>query len=202
MLSFACYRRKTIYLWNVWRPILHVLFYWPLPYFAGLLVWIRATNVPNFSQIGRQISELLRVKVLDIPHQLWTAYLSQMRPSPIEMKPVPDERPGAMSHWGNGTKILRASFSSSGRWKLIFTNVWPLITYKRTVRFFLKNIINCKYGPKVSLGTIFNPIGEGHLLSFSISLFIRRRLQTHFQPLYLHMYCMQCTPIWHKYVPS
>ena len=66
---------------------------------------------------------------------------------------------------------------------------------------FLKNIINCKYGPKVSLGTIFNPIGEGHLLSFSISLFIRRRLQTHFQPLYLHMYCMQRTPIWHKYVP-
>ena len=38
VLSFACYRRKTIYLWNVWRPILHVLFYWPLPYFAGLLV--------------------------------------------------------------------------------------------------------------------------------------------------------------------
>ena len=138
MLSFACYRRKTIYLWNVWRPILHVLFYWPLPYFAGLLVWIRATNVPNFSQIGRQISELLRVKILDIPHQLWTAYLSQMRPSPIGMKPVPDERPGAMSHWGNWTKILRASFSSSGRWKLIFTNVWPLITYKRTVRFFWK----------------------------------------------------------------
>ena len=67
---------------------------------------------------------------------------------------------------------------------------------------FLKNIINCKYGPKVSLGTIFNPIGEGHLLSFSISLFIRRRLQTHFQPLYLHMYCMQRTLIWHKYVPS
>ena len=67
---------------------------------------------------------------------------------------------------------------------------------------FLKNIISCKYGPKVSLGTIFNPIGEGHLLSFSISLFIRRRIQTHFQPLYLHMYCMQRTPIWHKYVPS
>ena len=68
----------------------------------------------------------------------WTAYLSQMRPSPIGMKPVPDERPGAMSHWGNWTKILRASFSSSGRWKLIFTNVWPLITYWRTVRFFWK----------------------------------------------------------------
>ena len=110
-------------------PYCTCFFYWPLPYFAGLLVWIRATNVPNFSQIGRQISELLRVKILDIPHQLWTAYLSQMRPSPIGMKPVPDERPGAMSHWGNWTKILRASFSSSGRWKLIFTNVWPLITY-------------------------------------------------------------------------
>ena len=53
---------------------------------------------------------------------------------------------------------------------------------------FLKNIINCKYGPKVSLGTIFNPIGEGHLLSFSISLFIRRRLQTHFSP-----YISTCT---------
>ena len=92
-----------------------LLFYLQLVYYAGLLVWIRATNVPNFSQIGRQISELLRVKILDIPHQLWTAYLSQMRPSPIGMKPVPDERPGAMSHWGNWTKILRASFSSFGR---------------------------------------------------------------------------------------
>ena len=129
VLSFACYRRKTIYLWNVWRPILHVLFNWPLPYSAGLLVWIRATNVPNFSQIERQKSELLRVKVLDIPLQLWTAYLSQIRPSPIGMKPVPDERPGAMSHWGIWTEILSDSFSSSGRWKLIFTNVWPLITY-------------------------------------------------------------------------
>ena len=69
----------------------------------------------KFQPNRRQISELLRVKILDIPHQLWTAYLSQMRPSPIGMKPVPDERPGAMSHWGNWTKILRASFSSSGR---------------------------------------------------------------------------------------
>ena len=202
MLSFACYRRKTIYLWNVWRPILHVLFYWPLPYFAGLLVWIRATNVPNFSQIGRQISELLRVKVLDIPHQLWTAYLSQMRPSPIEMKPVPDERPGAMSHWGNGTKILRASFSSSGRWKLIFTNVWPLITYKRTVRFFWKISLIVSMVLKYLLAPFSIQSVKVTFCLFSISLFIRRRLQTHFQPLYLHMYCMQCTPIWHKYVPS
>ena len=31
---------------------------------------------------------------------------------------------------------------------------------------FLKNIINCKYGPKVSLGTILNPIGEGHICLF------------------------------------
>ena len=82
---------------------MHVLFYKPLPYFEGLLVWMRATNVPNFSQIGRQISELLRVKILT-PNNLLT--------------------------------------DSS---------------------IFLKNIINCKYGPKVSLGTIFNPIGEGHL---------------------------------------
>ena len=50
VLFFACYRRITIYLWNVWRPILPVFFYWPLPFFAGFLVWIRATNVPNFSQ--------------------------------------------------------------------------------------------------------------------------------------------------------
>ena len=70
---------------------------------------------------------------------------------------------------------------------------------------FLKNIINCKYGPRVSRGTIFNPIGEGHLLSFSISLFIRRRLQTYFQPLisphvlhtahsYLAQICIFLTP--------
>ena len=49
-------------------------------------VWIRTTNVPNSSQIGRQISELLRVKILDILHHLWTAYLSQIRPSPIGNK--------------------------------------------------------------------------------------------------------------------
>ena len=136
--------------------ILYVLFYWLLLCFAGFLVSIRATKVPNFSQI----SELLRVKVLDIPHQLWTAYLSQIGPSPIGMKSVPDERLGTMSHWGNCSKILRASFLSSRRWKLTFTNVWSPIT------IFLKNIINCKYGPKVSLGTISNPIGESHLLSF------------------------------------
>ena len=201
MLSFACYRRKTIYLWNVWRPILHVLFYWPLPYFAGLLVWIRATNVPNFSQIGRQISELLRVKILDIPHQLWTAYLSQMRPSPIGMKPVPDERPGPWVTGATGRKFWEPRFEF---WALK-VDIYQCLTPNNLLTdspIFLKNIINCKYGSKVSLGTIFNPIGEGHLLSFSISLFIRRRLQTHFQPLYLHMYCMQRTPIWHKYVPS
>ena len=84
---------------------------------------------PNFGQIGWQKSELLRVKILDIPHQLWTAYLSQIRPSSIGMKPVPDERPGAMSHWGNWSKILRAFFSSSGRWKYIFTNIWHLINF-------------------------------------------------------------------------
>ena len=60
---------------NVWRPILGALLYLPLPYFAGLLVWMRATYVLNFSQIGRQISELLGLKILDIPQQLWTAYL-------------------------------------------------------------------------------------------------------------------------------
>ena len=53
----------------------------------------------KFSQIGRQISELLRVKILDILNHLWAAYLSQSRPSPIGVKPVPDERPGAMSYW-------------------------------------------------------------------------------------------------------
>ena len=86
-----------------------------------------------------------------------------MRPSPIGMKPVPDERPGAMSHWGNWTKILRASFSSSGRWKI---DIYQCLTPNNLLTdspIFLKNIINCKYGPKVSLGTIFNPIGEGHL---------------------------------------
>ena len=59
----------------------------------------------NFSQIGRQISELLRVKILDILHQLWTAYLSQIGPSSIGMKPVPDERPVGISDWGRLLKI-------------------------------------------------------------------------------------------------
>ena len=31
MLSFGCYRRKKVYLLNVWRPIVHVLFHWPHP---------------------------------------------------------------------------------------------------------------------------------------------------------------------------
>ena len=35
------------------HPYLQVLFYWPLPYFADLLIWIRTTNTPNISQIGR-----------------------------------------------------------------------------------------------------------------------------------------------------
>ena len=95
----------------------------------AFLVWIKATNVSNFSQIGRQISELLRVKILDIPHQLWTAYLSQMRPSPIGMKPVPDERPGAMSHCGNWTKILRASFFEFWALKVDIYQCLTLITY-------------------------------------------------------------------------
>ena len=52
----------------------------------------------HFSQIERQISELLGLKILDIPHQLWTAYLSQIRPSRMGMKLMPDERPRAMGH--------------------------------------------------------------------------------------------------------
>ena len=52
-----------------------------------------------------KISELLRVKILGIPHQLSTAYLSQSRPSPIGMKLMPDERPGAMSHWDHLLKL-------------------------------------------------------------------------------------------------
>ena len=49
-------------------------------------------------------SELLRVKIFDILHQFWTAYLSQIEPSPIGMKPLPDERPGAMSCWDHQLK--------------------------------------------------------------------------------------------------
>ena len=163
MLSFACYRRKTIYLWNVWRPILHVLFYWPLPYFARLLVWIRATNVLNFSQIGRQKSELLRVKILDIPHQLWTAYFSQMRPSPIGMKTC-----ARWKAWGHESlgQLDENSESLVFEFWALKVDIYQCLTPNNLLTdspIFLKNIINCKYGPKVSLGTIFNPIGEGHL---------------------------------------
>ena len=70
---------------------------------------------------------------------------------------------------------------------------------------FLKNIINCKYGPKVSLGTIFNPIGEGHLLS--ISIFVHQTTSTdpfpalisprvlHAAHSYLAQICTFLTPI-------
>ena len=107
-----------------------------------MLTWIRATKVPNFSQIGRQISELLRVKILDIPHQLWTAYLSQMRPSPIGMKPVPDERPGAMSHWGNWTK---KSESLVFEFWALKDDIYQCLTPNNLLTdspIFLKNIIN------------------------------------------------------------
>ena len=79
-----------------------------LPYFGGLLVWMKATQVPNNSQIKRQISVLLRVKVFNIPHQLWTAYLSQIWPSPLGMKPVPDDRPGARRYWGHLLKTSKS----------------------------------------------------------------------------------------------
>ena len=57
-----------------------MLFYWPLPYFAGLLVWISSTNVPNFSRIGlwyswlslswtrlSRITAYLEVKIWSLP---------------------------------------------------------------------------------------------------------------------------------------
>ena len=140
-----------------------MLFYRRLPYFAGFLTWIRATHVPYFSRIGRQISELLRVKILDILHQLWTAYLSQIRPSPIGMKPVPDERPGALSHWGH---LLKNSGSLVFEFWALKFDIYQCLTPNNFLTdspTFLKNIINCKYGPTVSFGTSFNPIGEGHL---------------------------------------
>ena len=46
---------------------------------------------------------------------------------------------------------------------------------------FLKNIINCKYGPRVSLGTIFNPIGEGLLFVF-FNLFVHQTTSTDLFP--------------------
>ena len=69
-----------------------------------MFVWMGSTNVPNFNLIGRKADELLGVKVSDIPYQLWTASLSLMRPSPIGMKLVPDERSGPMTPWGQVPK--------------------------------------------------------------------------------------------------
>ena len=79
------------------------------------------------------------------------------------MKPVPDDRPGAMSHWGNWPKILESLVFEFWALKV---DIYQCLTPNNLLTdspIFLKNIINCKYGPKVSLGTIFNPIGEGHL---------------------------------------
>ena len=82
--------------------------------------------------------------------------------SPIGMKPVPDERPGATSNWGHWTKILSLVFEF---WALK-VDIYQCLNPNNLLRdspIFPKNIFNCKYGPKVSLGTIFNPIGEGLL---------------------------------------
>ena len=71
---------------------------------------------PNFSLIERKTDELLGVKVSDIPYQLWTASLSLMRPSPIGMKLVPDERSGPMTPFG---QVPKNSYRP-------FFELWPL----------------------------------------------------------------------------
>ena len=96
---------------------------------AGMFVWIGSTNVPKFSLIGSKTNELLRVKISGFPYQLWTAYFRLIWPSPIGMKLVPDERFGPMTPWDQMTKNSYHPFSSYGPWKLIFANVWHLITY-------------------------------------------------------------------------
>ena len=83
---------------------------------AGMFVWMGSTNVPNFSSTEWLADELLGVKVSDIHYQLWTASLSLMRPSPIGMKLVPDERSGPMTPWGQVPKISNRPFFE----------LWPL----------------------------------------------------------------------------
>ena len=110
-LPFGCYRRKKVYLLNVWRPIVHA---------PGMLVWTSSTNGTNFSLIGWKTDELLGVKISGIPYQLWTAYLSLIRPSPIWMKLVPDERSGPMTHWGQVPKnSYRPFFMAPESWYLL-----------------------------------------------------------------------------------
>ena len=81
-----------------------------------MFVWMVSTNDPNFILIGRITDELLGVKILDIPYQLWTASLSLMRPSPIWMNLVPDERSGPTTLWG---QVPTNSY-------LPFFELWPL----------------------------------------------------------------------------
>ena len=110
-------------------------------------------------QLNRmKTDELLRVKVSDIPYQLWTARLSLMRPLPIGMKLVPDERSGPMTPWGQMPKISYRPFFE----------LWPLkvdICKCFTPNDLLTQSPNCFmfYGTRTMFDASFSSIGEGHL---------------------------------------
>ena len=116
VLSFGCCRRKKDFLLNIWRPIVHALFHWLHPGLYRRDCVDRLYKRSKFQLNRMKNKGVIRVKVSDIPYQLWTASLSLMWPSPIGMKLVPDERSGPMSPWGQVPKISYRPFFE----------LWPL----------------------------------------------------------------------------
>ena len=104
MLSYGCYRRKKVYLLNIWRPIVHVLFQWPHP------GWCRHVCMDGLYKLSKfQLNRMNSRRVIR------GQSFSLMRPPPIGMKLVPDKRSAPMTPLGQVPKIYRPFFE-----------LWPL----------------------------------------------------------------------------
>ena len=83
---------------------------------------------------------------------------------------MPEKRPGAMGHWGH---LPKNSESLVFEFYPLKVDICQCLTPNNVLTNspnFLENSTQCNYGPKTSFGTSFHPIGEGHLLSISISV--------------------------------
>ena len=89
---------KNVYLLNVWRPIVPVLFFWPHPGLCKLVCMDVLYKRSKF-QLNRMRNRRV-IRGQNIRHSIptFTASLSLKWPSPIGMKLVPDERSGPRTH--------------------------------------------------------------------------------------------------------
>ena len=123
VLSFGCCRRKNGYLLNIWRPIVHALFHWPHPGFYRHVCMDRLYKRSIFQFNRMKNRRVIRGQSLrHSPPTLDCKFEPNV--TFTEMKGLDQGLPGDKL-----PKFLIAPFSSYGLWKLIFANVWHLITY-------------------------------------------------------------------------